>query len=310
MYNPNLWFNQKLEENDRIYHIVYLTTNLVNQKIYVGIHSTNNLNDNYLGSGSTLQFAIRKYGVENFKRDILYYCLTRENIFAIESRIVDLDFVKNKKTYNTKIGGTNTNLHTNETKNILSIKSTFYNKHYNKIRNKTYEEIYGEDRSLIIKQKISEALKDRIVSEETKQKMSQSQKNKIVSEETKEKLRNSCLNKSDELKAKFTNKNAVRTKDWSNKISESLKGKTHSQETKQKMSQSQKNKIVSEETKKKLRNPKSNSEKMGRYQRTEETRKKLSISMKQKQKIKCPHCDKDIDELNYLRWHGDKCKMA
>lgn len=88
-----------------MYHIVYLTTNLVNNKIYVGVHSTYNLNDGYLGSGIILSRSIKKYGERNFKRDILYYCLSRQDALDIESLIVNRDFVNNESTYNIHIGG-------------------------------------------------------------------------------------------------------------------------------------------------------------------------------------------------------------
>ena len=42
-------------------HYVYITTNLINRKQYVGDHSTDNLNVSYLGSGSILHKAINKY---------------------------------------------------------------------------------------------------------------------------------------------------------------------------------------------------------------------------------------------------------
>jgi hypothetical protein len=54
-------------------HIVYLTTNTVNGKQYVGDHTTMNLKDNYLGSGQALEQAIRKYGRGAFKFRILGY---------------------------------------------------------------------------------------------------------------------------------------------------------------------------------------------------------------------------------------------
>ena len=67
------------------YNFVYKTTNLINKKIYVGVHSTDNLDDWYLGSGKRLLLAIRKYGKENFKREIISFVDSREdgNTFSV-----------------------------------------------------------------------------------------------------------------------------------------------------------------------------------------------------------------------------------
>lgn len=89
-----------------MYHIVYLTQNLKNNKIYVGVHSTWNLNDGYLGSGNNIKKAIKKYGVENFERIILHFCLEPEHAYEIEAIIVDKMFLQRTDTYNIAYGGT------------------------------------------------------------------------------------------------------------------------------------------------------------------------------------------------------------
>jgi hypothetical protein len=53
------------------YNYVYITTNLINGKQYVGEHSTDNIEDRYLGSGFQLRMAIKKYGRKNFNKLIL-----------------------------------------------------------------------------------------------------------------------------------------------------------------------------------------------------------------------------------------------
>lgn len=90
---------------DKKYHILYKTTNLINGKFYYGIHSTNNLKDNYLGSGVYLNRAIKKYGKENFKREILYYFDNREELVQSEIDIITEDVLKDKQNMNCQYGG-------------------------------------------------------------------------------------------------------------------------------------------------------------------------------------------------------------
>jgi len=54
---------------------IYLITNLINKKIYVG-KSTKNVEDSvdYYGSGRLINLAINKYGIGNFIKEILFEC--------------------------------------------------------------------------------------------------------------------------------------------------------------------------------------------------------------------------------------------
>ena len=96
-----------------MFYTVYKTTNLVNCKIYVGLHVTDNLDDDYLGSGSQLKSAIKKYGKENFKREYIKICNSPEEMYELEADIVNEDFVKRSDTYNMKTGGTGSWYHVN-----------------------------------------------------------------------------------------------------------------------------------------------------------------------------------------------------
>lgn len=58
---------------------IYKTTNLINGKIYIGQH-IGKVFDSYLGSGSYFLNAVKKYGKENFKREILRYCYSQHEL--------------------------------------------------------------------------------------------------------------------------------------------------------------------------------------------------------------------------------------
>lgn len=87
------------------YFLIYKITNLTNNKIYIGKHITENKNDDYFGSGKLIKKAIKKYGIENFKKEILLECSSKEEMDQKEKEFVDDVFVKSKNTYNLKIGG-------------------------------------------------------------------------------------------------------------------------------------------------------------------------------------------------------------
>lgn len=95
---------KKLRVDGR-YHFLYSTINKTNGKYYLGIHSSNRVDDNYLGSGYKLKLAIKKYGKENFKRQILFYADSREEILLLEQSMVTDKLLSDPLTYNVQKGG-------------------------------------------------------------------------------------------------------------------------------------------------------------------------------------------------------------
>lgn len=88
-----------------MYHYVYEITNLKNMKTYIGVHSSESLEDGYLGSGKVIQQAVKKYGRENFTRRIIQVFNTIDEALVHESMLVDTGFVERKDTYNLVVGG-------------------------------------------------------------------------------------------------------------------------------------------------------------------------------------------------------------
>lgn len=90
---------------EKQYHYIYKTTNLKNEKFYVGMHSTDNLNDGYLGSGIRLRRSIRRNGIENFKIEYLEFFDNRKDLSDRESQLVNEDLLKDPLCMNLVYGG-------------------------------------------------------------------------------------------------------------------------------------------------------------------------------------------------------------
>lgn len=169
-----------------MHHYVYKTTNLIDGKIYIGKHSTRNIDDGYMGSGLMLRRAIEKYGIENFSKEILRTFESSKDAFDYEQSIVTEKFLKEENTYNIKIGGNGGFDHINNENKQL----------YNEKMLKTISGWSEEKRKEINKLKARPGEKNgmfdvhrcgsdspmygKSLSEETKQIISDMHKNKIV----------------------------------------------------------------------------------------------------------------------------------
>ena len=72
---------------------------------YYGIHSTNDLDDGYMGSGKRLKAAIKKYGIENFDKEIINFFNSLQELSDYERDVVNEDLLSNVKCYNLVKGG-------------------------------------------------------------------------------------------------------------------------------------------------------------------------------------------------------------
>ena len=190
----HLFYNMK-------YHYVYIITNKINHKFYIGKHSTNKLDDGYMGSGTAINNAIQKYGIENFSKRILCFCDSAEDAYKVEEFLVTDNLIKREDCYNMMVGGLG-------------------GPTLNGIENG----MYGKTHTLEARKKISEARigkpswnKGKHFSEETRKKMSESKKasyikenhpnfGKHLSEETKQKLSEAHKGKESGFKGKKTPK--------------------------------------------------------------------------------------------------------
>lgn len=146
-------------------YYVYLTTNLINGKRYIGQHY-GKIDDSYIGSGNTLKKAIQKYGKKNFRKQILEICANYNAMNIAERKWIKYyNAVESSEFYNIAEGGFNSNPCAGmseeaqlERKRKLSEaakgeKNYFYNKHFTKEQHP----LYGKHHSKESKKKMSEA---------------------------------------------------------------------------------------------------------------------------------------------------------
>jgi len=74
-------------------HFVYKTTCTITGRYYLGVHSTTNEDDGYLGSGKYLHRSIKKHGAHNHTREVLRYFETRTEAELFEAEVVTWDLI-------------------------------------------------------------------------------------------------------------------------------------------------------------------------------------------------------------------------
>ena len=90
------------------YGFIYITTNMVNGKRYLGQKKFDAHWKNYLGSGTVFRSAVKKYGKENFSRNIVQICFSEEELNKAEYDLtIFLNVVEDSSWYNLKEGGSN-----------------------------------------------------------------------------------------------------------------------------------------------------------------------------------------------------------
>lgn len=175
---------------------IYKTTNLVNNKIYIG-QTTRKNTENYIGSGKILKQAISKYGKDNFKKEILEYCENKEILDIREKYWISYYNTMDKNIgYNICDGGQGGDVRTYMTEEQFIL-----------FRKKISEGCKGKKLGVPLTEKnkigISKGLqnyyknggispsKGKVTSDETKQKISNKLKNREFTDEWKNKLKES-----------------------------------------------------------------------------------------------------------------------
>lgn len=124
-------------------YYIYKITNKINGKIYIGYHGCkcDFLEDDYYGSGRRIKSALKKYGKENFEREVLFEYDTSKEALLKEEEIVNEEFIKRKDVYNLRVGGSN---------------EVSYEPHKKRVKKKKTKEEISEIRSQAIKKWMEE----------------------------------------------------------------------------------------------------------------------------------------------------------
>lgn len=224
-----------------MYGYIYITTNNVNNKKYIG-QRKGEFDLNYYGSGKIISQAVVKYGEENFSVEMLEQCESREKLNECERWWINhFDAVNRKDFYNIAKGGEGGHTiagYNDEQKSI-------YSKNMSKsLKGRTFTDEH--------KHKISESLKNANLKRKGKdnpfygKKHSDETKRKIAETKSKQK----GWHHSDEAKRKIgeANRNRIVSKETRLKMSISARkrmtGKKHSEETKRKIGEASKVKVA------------------------------------------------------------------
>jgi len=252
---------------------IYKTTNLINGKIYIGQEKGDDIN--YLGSGKILKLSVKKYGAENFKKEILQTCSNKIELDEYEIFWINNSNCLHPIGYNICNGNFGGDNFTN-------------NPNKEDIRKKLKEKA-------IIRCEINTTncgfpicnWSGRTHSDQAKEKMSNSKKGKASrgigwhhSDKTKQKLSEKSINITYEEKYGIEKSEIIKQKNREKSIGRSY----------------DRSDILGEN------NP----------AKTQESRKKISDKKKESDKIKinCEFCNIEFTKPNYIKSHGKNCKLC
>ena len=88
-----------------MYYTIYKIINKINNKYYIGMHKTKNLDDGYMGSGKNILASIKKYGNDNFIKEILFIFDNENEMINKEKELVTEELLNDNLCYNLKLGG-------------------------------------------------------------------------------------------------------------------------------------------------------------------------------------------------------------
>lgn len=163
----------------RKYHYFYKTICVITNRYYYGMHSTDNLDDGYIGSGKQLWYSIHKYGKENHVCEKLEFFDTREKLKQREIEFVNEDLLKDPMCMNLSVGGEG-GLHNEEHYKkwqlagaIAGGKVTVKNLHFRQVHDAEYRKRWLQS----LKDANNVGFTGKKHKEETKEKMSKTHKN-------------------------------------------------------------------------------------------------------------------------------------
>lgn len=87
------------------HHVIYKTTCLITGRYYIGMHSTDNLDDGYKGSGKRLWQSIKRHGLEQHQCEIIEHLPSREALRAREAELITEDLIDDPLCMNIALGG-------------------------------------------------------------------------------------------------------------------------------------------------------------------------------------------------------------
>lgn len=200
--------NENLKKFNKTYNYLYVVTNNLNNDFYIGRHSTNNLEDNYFGSGKRLKNSVRKHNKINFSMRILHFTDSFKELVSLEKFIVNKDLIKYENCMNIIEGGLNPIMFGGDNPNFgkpLSDKHKKLLSENGKLRIGELNAFFNKKHTSEAKKKMSEAAKLKIGELNSFYGISHSEETKLlISELAKERLKNP------EFREMLSNKKKIR----------------------------------------------------------------------------------------------------